>query len=180
MQASIESLTAMVEHVPALLRELSEDNVGTKAAPEKWSKKELLGHLIDSAFTNQHRFAAGQYAKEFEAIKYVQDPWVKYQNYQGRSWTDLVELWTALNAHLLHVIKNMDEASLDHTAISDYGKPCTLLFLVQDYAQHLKYHMGQIVSEEDLKAKGGDLLVLTPEKREEVRSNGLIGFNKES
>ena len=42
---------------------ISEDEWSYKASPEKWSRKEIIGHLCDSAFTNIRRFVVTQYKK---------------------------------------------------------------------------------------------------------------------
>jgi hypothetical protein len=40
---------------------ISEEDWTYKISPENWSKKEILGHLCDSALTNIMRFVVSQY-----------------------------------------------------------------------------------------------------------------------
>jgi hypothetical protein len=74
---------------------------GLQGTPEKWSKKEIIGHLCDSAFTNIRRFVVTQY-KENENIVYDQNAWVKAQNYQNVPTSELINLWKALNYQIVH------------------------------------------------------------------------------
>ena len=53
MDSSLSSVVAFaVPHLSAV----SEDAAARKPAPDKWSKKEILGHLVDSAANNHQRF----------------------------------------------------------------------------------------------------------------------------
>ena len=79
-----------------------ETGYAAKPSPGKWSKKEILGHLIDSAQNNIRRFVVSQY-EEKPHIVYAQDEWVKAGGYQQYNTADLIELWQLLNKHLCMV-----------------------------------------------------------------------------
>ena len=126
------------------LAAISEDAAGERSAGDKWSKKEILGHLIDSASNNHQRFVRLQYESLLVMPAYHQSDWVRTQNYQDRPWRELVELWLAYNRHLAHVIRHADISAAGHiwrTPDKDY----TLEFLIQDYLVHLRHHLAQIV-----------------------------------
>src|SRR4030095_2595683 len=57
-------LVGVVETASQQLRLLQETEVSLKPAPGKWSKKEILGHLIDSATNNHQRFVRTQMTEE--------------------------------------------------------------------------------------------------------------------
>ncbi|MBV8324873.1 DinB family protein [Chryseobacterium sp.] len=124
---------------------ISEDEWTYKAAPEKWSKKEIIGHLCDSAFTNIRRFVVTQY-KENENIVYDQNEWVKAQNYQNVPTTELINLWKALNYQIIHIVENIPDQAL--TRLCDTTKTTpqafTLEFIINDYADHLQHHLDTI------------------------------------
>jgi len=116
-----------------------------KISPEKWSKKEILGHLCDSAITNIRRFVVTQY-KENENIVYDQDLWVKAQNYQNIPTQDVINLWKFLNFQIVHTVENIPDEALQRTCDTTKTNPqnFTLEFIIQDYVDHLKYHLKAI------------------------------------
>ncbi|BAP29039.1 uncharacterized protein CHSO_0002 [Chryseobacterium sp. StRB126] len=116
-----------------------------KASPEKWSKKEIIGHLCDSAFTNIRRFVVTQY-KENENIVYDQNIWVKAQNYQNVPTSELINLWKALNEQIVHVVENIPDEALQRTCDTTKTEPqrFTLEFIIKDYVDHLQHHLKAI------------------------------------
>ena len=127
------------------LQRLTEAESGASAAPGKWSKKELLGHLIDSAANNHHRFVRAQFTESLLISRYDQESWVKYQDYKGESWTELLALWKSYNLHLLHVASHIAQERLDSLCLLEDGAKVSLRFLVEDYIAHLKHHLKQIL-----------------------------------
>lgn len=111
----------------------------------KWSKKELLGHLVDSAVNNIRRLVVGQYEQGVKII-YHQDEWVNYQNYQEAAIAEVIMLWKLLNHQISRVIENIPEEKLQNTCDTGKGKieMHTLSFFIDDYLVHLKYHLNQI------------------------------------
>ena len=111
----------------------------------KWSKKELLGHLVDSAVNNIRRLVVGQYEQGVKII-YHQDEWVNYQNYQEAAIAEVIMLWKLLNYQISRVIENIPEEKLQNTCDTGKGKieMHTLSFFIDDYLVHLKYHLNQI------------------------------------
>ncbi|CAH0165855.1 MULTISPECIES: DinB family protein [unclassified Pedobacter] len=116
-----------------------------KPQPLKWSKKELLGHLVDSAVNNIRRLVVGQYEQGVKII-YHQDEWVNYQNYQEAAIAEVIMLWKLLNHQISRVIENIPEEKLQNTCDTGKGKieMHTLSFFIDDYLVHLKYHLNQI------------------------------------
>lgn len=93
-----------IESAEKKLLAISEAQSEGSLAPEKWSAKELLGHLIDSAANNHHRFVLAQLSDDLVFPRYDQEKWVETQRYQQESWPLLIQLWKAYNLHLLHVM----------------------------------------------------------------------------
>ena len=118
-----------------------------KPQPLKWSKKELLGHLIDSACTNIRRLVVGQYEQGVKIV-YQQDEWVKYQNYQETDITEVKMLWKLLNYQISRVIENIPEEKLQNTCDTGKGKieMHSFSFFIDDYLVHLRYHLNQITA----------------------------------
>lgn len=111
----------------------------------RWSRKQILGHLIDSAANNHHRFIRAQFEPDFAIPSYAQESWVNANAYQHRSWADLVALWTVYNRHLVHVMEHAPKQSMGALCRVGTGEPVTLEFLMIDYVRHLKHHLHQIL-----------------------------------
>lgn len=116
-----------------------------KIDENKWSKKEILGHLIDSAINNLQRFTEIQYSeKPYKIRPYNQDASVKYNDYQNKNSQNLFDLWLHLNRHILEIIKNQTDNTLEYQLILPNGTLTNLQFLIEDYIDHLFYHVSQI------------------------------------
>jgi hypothetical protein len=139
----VTALASVVVHALPLLSAIPEDAASKKPAPNKWSKKEILGHLIDSAANNHQRFIRLQLQTEISLPGYDQDNWVHLNHYQQRTWNEIVTLWSAYNRHLASVIESLDDSALGHVWHSPDGD-VTLEFIASDYVRHLKHHLAQI------------------------------------
>ena len=137
------------------LRAISAEQSARKSSPEQWSIKEVLGHLIDSAANNHQRFVRAQFTDDLVFPGYEQEKWVNAQRYNDEPWSDMVQLWSSYNLHLLHVISAIPEATLmrarirhnlDQIALHPVDKkdPTTLDYFVRDYLVHMKHHLDQI------------------------------------
>ncbi|MGI9650040.1 DinB family protein [Chryseobacterium sp. RLHN22] len=124
---------------------ISEEAWSAKISPEKWSKKEILGHLCDSALSNIRRFVITQY-KENENIVYDQNFWVKAQNYQNVPTSDIINLWKFLNLQIVNVVENIPDEALQRTCDMTKNEPqvFTLEFIINDYISHLQHHLKAI------------------------------------
>jgi hypothetical protein len=134
----------VVSAAKPLLLEISPEIASIKLRPEKWSKKEILGHLIDSAANNHQRFvrAAQNLAADFPP--YNQNRWVEVQCYNKMEWRDLIELLFYYNTHLSKVIDFLPEEVLANPVNIGKEDPVTLEFIITDYLRHLKHHVAQL------------------------------------
>ncbi len=145
MQKTIEEFRSLLDQSSTTLAGISESESKKKSAPDKWSKKEILGHLIDSAANNHQRFVRAQLSSELRIPGYDQQDWVTTEQYQNESWANLIQLWKSYNLHLLHIISTIPARALSNHCIIGDNKPATLEFVIQDYVRHLKHHLEQIV-----------------------------------
>jgi hypothetical protein len=116
-----------------------------KPAPGKWSKKEIIGHLIDSASNNHQRFVRAQLYDNYDSLGYEQERWVAVQAYQQADWAELLVLWRAFNEQLLRIITLIPTEQLGKTFRIAGGEPVTLGYWVEDYLRHMQKHLGQIL-----------------------------------
>ena len=146
METIAKELRELVAGARVQLLSLSEQAVSEKPFAEKWSLKEVLGHLIDSASNNHQRFVRMQLQQDIGSFSYTQEEWNAVQKYQAERWSDLVDLWALYNTHLAHVIANVNHASLRNTCEMGYPHPASLRFVMEDYVRHVKHHLEQILS----------------------------------
>lgn len=125
---------------PTLLA-LSEETLQVRPAPGKWSTKEIIGHLVDSASNNHQRFVRAMRSEQ-PVIRYEQDDWVTLQRYQTVDSRELIGLWELYNRHLAHLIAGMSETDLEQT-LDMGGEQVTLQYCAEDYVRHLEHHLHQ-------------------------------------
>ena len=109
-----------------------------------WSRKQVLGHLIDSASNNHQRFVRATLQGSLDFPGYEQQGWVRVQAVEEAPWPALIDLWTSYNRHLAHVIAHLPPAQLEAACRIGSGEPVTLRFLVEDYLRHLLHHLTQV------------------------------------
>lgn len=141
-----QQLSTLISQTLTKFSQINEADWSHKTTPDKWSKREILGHLADSAQTNLRRFIVTQHLQN-QNIVYYQNEWVLHQNYQNTPTQEVIELWKVLNQHICRVLDNLPDEKLSYTC--DTGKQgqelYTLEFLIADYIAHLKHHLAQIV-----------------------------------
>ena len=149
MTAAIDALDRILRNYTSRLEAVPEDIYAYKPAPGKWSKKEILGHLVDSAQNNIRRFIVAQY-EDVPVIGYDQDAWVSFSNYQEYDPADLVRLWSLLNRHMCIVLANISDEAAQRKCVMGAGEPQTIKWLAADYCNHLLHHLHQILDLEPL------------------------------
>ena len=126
------------------LREIGEAESTKPILAGGWSRKEVIGHLIDSASNNHQRFVRAALQDSLEFPAYDQEGNVRVQAIREAEWPLLVSLWTAYNRYLAHVIAHLPASKLDTVCRIGSGKAVTLSFLATDYVEHLVHHLAQI------------------------------------
>jgi len=156
MQAYVNEFRAIVTQATPALLALTDDRTAARPAPGKWSPREVIGHLIDSASNNHQRFVRARFQNDLVLVGYDQDAWVTLQKYQDEPWADLVTLWRAFNVHLAHVMESIPVSvrQREHGRHNLHeinwkpvpaDQPATLDDLMADYVAHLKHHLRQIL-----------------------------------
>lgn len=153
----LDDFREIVEHATERLQMIPEAQSGQSPARGKWSAKEVIGHLIDSAGNNHQRFVRAQFADDLVFPGYEQESWVQVQRYNSEPWLELVQLWRLFNLHLAHVMAGVPEDSrtklrlrhnLNELAWQTVAEtePVTLEYFMRDYILHLQHHLRQITS----------------------------------
>ena len=150
------ALRGAIEKSTPLLEKLSDESNQRRPAPGKWSPREIVGHLIDSASNNHQRFVRAQFQDDLVFSRYAQDAWVSAQHYQDAPWDELLELWRSFNQHIARVMEAVPTEvrlrprvrhNLDELAWRPLprDKPATLDYFMEDYVAHLQHHVNQIL-----------------------------------
>jgi hypothetical protein len=147
MNNTVNELLEITERCTPMLQQISEAEFAAKPLPDKWSKKELMGHLIDSAQNNIRRFVVAQYEDQ-PYIVYAQDYWVSAANYQQYETKDLIELWALLSKHMYMVLKNIPTGMEENLCKS--ASVHSIKWLAEDYLKHLKHHLHQVLNLEPI------------------------------
>ena len=156
MQGYVSSLrSAIARSTPALLAMSDRQNLA-RPGEGKWSPREVIGHLVDSASNNHQRFVRARFQDDLVFTGYEQDAWVAAQQYQDAPWAELVSLWRFFNLHLARVMETTPESvrlrlhhghNLDALAWRPVPRerPATLDYFMNDYVGHLQHHLRQVL-----------------------------------
>jgi hypothetical protein len=155
----LDDFNTTIEDAYARLQRFTDKQNSTPRGDDKWSPKQIIGHLIDSAANNHSRFVRAQSTDDLVFPGYEQEKWVTFQGYQDRPWSELIDLWRLYNRHILNIIrltpqeirnKLRHKHNLHVTAAGTIreDEPVTLDYFMRDYVEHLKKHLSQIFESE--------------------------------
>lgn len=144
MEQVIHELRELITASVHLLKEIPESDFSKKPAAHKWSKKEIIGHLIDSAQNNLRRFIVTQYESQPPHIIYQQDFWVSANQYHKMRTADVIELWRLINTQIISVLSSMPPEKQELQCETSELK--TLKWLAVDYIRHTRHHLSQVIS----------------------------------
>ena len=114
MLTAFTRLKEILSAVPTKLSSITNEDASIKPAPNKWSKKEIMGHLIDSASNNHQRFVRLLIEDHVKLPKYRQNEWVAVQHWQEKEWSAILALWQLYNEHIAYIFEHVDETTLHH------------------------------------------------------------------
>lgn len=149
------ALLAAIERALPRLDAIGEAASARRPSPGKWSAREIIGHLIDSAANNHGRFVRAQLTDDLVFPGYAQEEWVVLQGYQDAPWRETVALWASYNRHLARVMARVSPAvavrprarhNLHELAWRTVpaDRPATLAWFMEDYVAHLEHHLRQV------------------------------------
>ena len=152
------------------LRAIPDEASSRRPAPGKWSPREIIGHLVDSASNNHQRFVRATWQEDLVFPGYAQDDWVALQDYQNASWGELLTLWASFNRHMARLMSAIPESvrtrkrtshNLDQLAWQPVpaSQPVTLDYFMDDYVGHLEHHLRQVLGATWYEEKSGTTAV---------------------
>ncbi len=152
----LQNFEAILRAAAEGLAQIPAETLSERPGPDRWSGKEVLGHLIDSAYNNHQRFLRGATQEHLRFVGYDQNEWVRRNAYQQRPAEEVVATFFTVQHHLAAVIATLPEDRLNRqTSEHDFhrmamrkvaaGTPSSLGFLIEDYLYHLVHHLRQII-----------------------------------
>ncbi len=146
MEETTTKLERLLKETQDFLLTCAPEKLNAKPSENKWSKKEILGHLVDSAINNLQRFTEIQYeTKPYRVRKYNQDALVKANHYQNADVQEILTFWLAINKRILLIMHGQTEETLHYEILLDQEKKSDLRFLMEDYVHHMEHHLQQIM-----------------------------------
>ena len=140
----LDRFAAVIETATQRLATITATEATRRPEPKAWSKKEELGHLVDSAINNYARLIRTQHQDHPALPGYAQDIWVERGGYQERDWRELISLWSVVNQHMLQAAKRVPAAALSRECTIGDGPVITLGFVIEDYVDHMVHHLEHI------------------------------------
>lgn len=144
---AIDQLGVHVQQMPARFEKFSKEELLYKPVPNKWSRLEILGHLIDSAINNLKRFIEIQFLPQpYTVVSYRQNELVEANQYQNLPLAHLLGLWTTLNSQIIYVVQNIPKEKLNYPVDPQYDNKemKSLDWIICDYVAHLEHHLKQL------------------------------------
>jgi uncharacterized damage-inducible protein DinB len=144
VRVAMEKLTSLTGYVREQYMQLSPDELLQYPAPGKWSKQQVLGHLVDSALNNLKRFTDGQFRDSpYVIIPYQQNELVAVNHYQSLPLGHVLDLWQSLNRQIIYVVNEIPQETLSKPVQPQYNQSGTqtLEWLICDYVAHMQHHL---------------------------------------
>lgn len=146
MKETINKLEELLIILKDYISTSSDAELNQKASPEKWSKKEILGHLSDSAINNLQHFIEIQLEKKpYRIRQYDRVELVKVNDYQNSEIKEIIDFLLSINIRIKSVINLQTVETLNYKIELYDGNVSDLRFLMKDYVDHFELHINQII-----------------------------------
>lgn len=136
----LDTLASQVTDALPLLQGIADEKSLSRYAPDKWSIREVLGHINDTerVFT----FRALWFARGFEAEmpSFDQDVAVGAANSDDRAWGDHLEELRAVRAATVSLFRNLPEGAWMRRGLAS-GKTVSVRALAYITAGHFAHHL---------------------------------------
>ena len=147
MTSSMAKLESLLNEISELFMNYSEEELLAPRAPGKWSRQQILGHLVDSALNNLRRFCEIQFLPQPYMVQaYRQNELVDVNQYQDLPLEHLLQLWLSVNRQIIYVVEAMpvEKFQLQVNPQYDNNEMKSLGWIIGDYVEHMDHHRRQL------------------------------------
>lgn len=146
MTGTARRFRAGLDEVHQALRSLPESRADVPWREGGWTRKQIVGHLLDSATNNRQRFVRASTGGSYSGPSYLQDAWVAAHGYAEQTWSTLLAWWETEHEILMAVVDRIAEDRLETQCVVGEDEPVTLRFLIEDYVEHQRWHVKQLLA----------------------------------
>ena len=136
----VATLSRQLEDTLVLLRGLSEEQADSRYAPDKWSIKEVVGHVLDTERIFGHR--AFRFARNDQAALpgYEQDDYVRAGNFGKRQLSELADEFEHVRRANLLLLRSLDDEAWLRRGVANDSE-VSVRALAYILAGHETHHM---------------------------------------
>jgi len=135
----LEILEAQLREMQELLAPVGEQQADFRYGPDKWSIKEILGHINDAERIFSYRMLRIARGDETPLPGFEQDDYVKTANSSGQKLSALLEEFVAIRRSTLALVRSLESSAWLRQGTAS-GKPVSVLALGFIIAGHVIHH----------------------------------------
>ena len=141
---ALAALRDQLEDTLKLLRPLDETRAKHRYAPDKWSVKEVLGHLTDAERIFAYRALRIARADTTPIEGFDENAYVPPAHFDARPMDDLIEDWERVRDATLSLFSGLDEDALLRRGTAN-GKTISVRAIGWIIAGHERHHRGILI-----------------------------------
>jgi len=135
----LEALATQLKQTVTLFSGHSERDGNFRYAPDKWSVKEVIGHIADTERIFAYRALRISRGDQTPLSGFEQDDYVREANFGARKLADLVEEYADVRQATLSLFRSLDERAWQRRGIAS-NNAVTVLALAYLIAGHELHH----------------------------------------
>ena len=137
----LEILERQQDEMRLLLSELAADKGNYRYAPDKWSIKEVIGHVVDAERIFCYRALRFARGDKTPLPSFEQNDYVLNANFAQRTVNDLVQEYDAVRTATILLFRNLSPDAFMRIGTAS-GNVFTVRALVYTVAGHERHHLG--------------------------------------
>src|SRR5258708_21394622 len=141
-----DTLTKQIDVLNKELGGLSEKQANYRYAPDQWSIKEVLGHIIDTERVMAYRALCVSRNEKKALPGFEQDDYVRESNFSARTFADLMDEFELVRRSNIVAFRTLPEAMSQRCGTAS-GSPIGVRALIYIMAGHVSWHIRSLQDE---------------------------------